>query len=138
MRLIGDQAIALANFSYRLIDGLKISNESPAQTLKRLALGKIAECLRNAGASLNKTEVSPVDIRQLKEYCTLYFNLYVLFCEMGVNVTVWTVAYAIPYHAAKLYDSCKVGYGIISLQAKEAKHSEVKNDLNLTVYPPPC
>jgi len=137
MWLIGDQAIALAYFSCRLIDGLKISNESPAQTLKRLALGKIAGCLRNAGASLNK-KVSPVDIGQLQEHCTLYFNLYVLFCEMDVNVTVWTVAYAIPYHAAKLYDSCKVGYGIISLQAKEAKHSEVKNDLNLTVYPQPC
>ena len=57
---------------------------------------------------------------------------------MGVNVTVWTVAYAIPYHAAKLYDSCKVVYVIISLKGKEAKHSEVKDDLDLTVYPQPC
>ena len=92
VRLIGDQAIALANFSYRLIDGLKISNESPAQKLKRLALGKIAEFLRNAGALFNKIEVSPVDIGQLKEFCTLYFNLYVLFFEMDVNATVWAVA----------------------------------------------
>ena len=52
---------------------------------------------------------------------------------MDVNVIVWTVAYAIPYHPAKLYDNYyKVGYGIISLQAKEAKHSGVKNDLDLT------
>ena len=134
VRLIGDQAIAQANFSYRLIDGLKISNESPAQKLKRLALGKIAEFLRNAGALFNKIEVSPVDIGQLKEFCTLhvYFNLYVLFFEMDVNVTVWAVPYAIPYHASKPYDNYKVGYGIISLQAKEAKHSGVKNDLDLT------
>ena len=40
VRLIGDQAIALANFSYRLIDSLKIVEESPAQKLKRLVLGK--------------------------------------------------------------------------------------------------
>ena len=79
VRLKGDQAIALANFSYRLIDGLKISNESPAQKLKRLALIKIAEFLRIAGALFKKIEVSPVDIGQLKLFCILYFNLYVLF-----------------------------------------------------------
>ena len=40
--LIGDQAIALANSSYRLIDSLKTLEESPVQKLKRLVLGKIA------------------------------------------------------------------------------------------------
>lgn len=79
VRLIGDQAIALANFSYRLIDSLKISEESPAQKLKRLVLGKIAQFLRNAGALFNKIEISAVDLGQLKEFCTLYFNLYVFF-----------------------------------------------------------
>ena len=79
VRLIGDQAIALANFSYRLIDSLKISEESPAQKLKRLVLGKIAQFLRNAGALFNKIEISAVDLGQLKEFCTLSFNLYVLF-----------------------------------------------------------
>ena len=126
VRLIGDQAIALANFSYRLIDSLKISEESPAQKLKRLVLGKIAQFLRNAGALFNKIEISAVDLGQLKEFCTLYFNLYELFFEMDVNVTVWSVGYAIPYHAANLYENYKVGYGIISLQTKEAKHSGIK------------
>ena len=132
VRLIGDQAIALANFSFRLIDALKVLDESPAQKLERLALGKIAQFLRNAGALFNKIEVSPSYLGELTEFCTLYFNLYALFFSSDVNVTVWTVGYAIPYHATKLYESYKVGYGIISLQAKEAKHSGVKNDLDLT------
>ncbi|CAH3031222.1 unnamed protein product [Pocillopora meandrina] len=38
--------------------------------------------------------------------------------DFDVNVTVWTVGYAMPYHATKSYESCKVGYGIISLQKK--------------------
>jgi hypothetical protein len=38
----------------------------------------------------------------------------------------------VPYHALKLYDMYKVGYGIISQQGKEAKHSAVKNDLGLS------
>ena len=37
--------------------------------------------------------------------------------------------HAIPYKAAKLYGNYKVGYGITSVQAKEAKHSGVKNNL---------
>lgn len=49
-----------------------------------------------------------------------------------MNVTTWTVGYAIPYHANLLFKLYKVGYGIVSLQAKEAKHSGVKDDLTLT------
>ena len=45
-----DHATAFANVSYRLVDSLKMLEESPAQKLKRLVLGKIAQTLRNAGA----------------------------------------------------------------------------------------
>ena len=55
-----------------------------------------------------------------------------LFYPTFVNVTTWTVGYAIPYHAAKLYDMYRVGYGTISLQAKEAKHASIEKDLVLT------
>ena len=46
----------------------------------------------------------------------MYFNLISLF--FSSSVTTWTVGYVIPYHA--------------NLQAKEAKHSGVKEDLTLT------
>ena len=62
----------------------------------------------------------------------MYFNLLVMFLEQSVNVTVWTVAYAIPYHASLPFTQFKVGYGIISLQAKKSKHSGIKSDLVLT------
>ena len=62
----------------------------------------------------------------------MYFNLISLFCPSSVNVTTWTVGYAIPYHANLLFQLYKVGYGIVSLKAKEAKHSGVKDDLTLT------
>lgn len=50
------------------------------------------------------------------EYCQLYFNFYCLFFPSYVNVTTWTIAYAIPHHALKISDKYKIGYGIISLQ----------------------
>ena len=101
-------------------------DKSPAQKPERLALGKIAHFHRNAEALFNKIEFSPSCLGELREFCTLYFNLYALFFSSDVNVTVWTVEYATPHHATKLYESYKVGYGIISLQAKKVKHLVVK------------
>ena len=48
------------------------------------------------------------------------------------SVTTWTVGYVIPYHANFLFTRNRLSYGIVSLQAKEAKHSRVKEDLTLT------
>jgi hypothetical protein len=132
-RLIGEQAIALANYSYRLVDSLVLEEESQPQRLRRLALGKLVEFLRNVGVLINKIAVCPDYLVQLKENCTHFFNIFALFFNSNVNITVWTIGYAIPYHAAKLYTVYKIGYGIISMQAKEAKHAGIKKDLlNLT------
>ncbi|KAI8513941.1 hypothetical protein Bbelb_082650 [Branchiostoma belcheri] len=50
----------------------------------------------------------------------------------SVSLSVWTLAKAIPYHARILWNNYRVGYVIISLQAKESKHSALKADLSLT------
>ena len=61
----------------------------------------------------------------------MYFNLIALLFSSSINVTTWTVGYAIPYHAQLLFKKYKVGYGIVSLQANEAKHSGIKEDPTL-------
>ena len=33
------------------------------------------------------------------------------------------------YHAKKLYQSHNIGYGVLSMQGKEAKHSQIKQEL---------
>ena len=131
-RLIGDQAISLGRYGYRLIDGLECADESPAQHLRTLALGRIVLYLRQACTLFNKVSTNKAEVLELKEYCQLYFNFYCLFFPSYVNVTTWTIAYAIPYHALKIYDKYRIGYGIMSLQAKEAKHSGIKSDLALS------
>ena len=47
-------------------------------------------------------------------------------------MTVWTVAYALPFHARKLYEEYGIDFGILSLQAKESKHAGLKAELSLT------
>lgn len=130
--LIGEQAIAIAQYGYRLVDCLEFPAESAAQRVKRLSLSRIVLYLRNACATFNKVSSTKAELLELEENCKLYFNLLCLFFPSHVNITSWTVGYVVPYHALKLYDMYKIGYGIISQQGKEAKHSAVKNDLELS------
>lgn len=111
---------------------MEIEGESGAQTLKRQALGKAAEHLRNAGTLFNKGDTNLIEIEQIKETLTTYFNLLALFFSASVNITVWMVAYATPYHASLLFNNYDIGFGILSLQAKESKHSGIKHDLLMT------
>lgn len=132
VRLIGAQAIALARFGYRLADCLQYEGETDGQRLCRIALSKSIQFLRNAGGLFNKIHISIAELSELEEFCELYFNLLVLFFPEFVNITVWTVGYAIPYHARKLYNEYRIGIGILSLQAKESKHAGIKRELMLT------
>ena len=132
-RITGQQAISLARNSFRLVDCLKTAEETEGDKLKRLARCKIVEYLRNASGLFNKIHInSQGEIYQLEDFCQLYFNLLVLFFAESVNVTVWTVAYAIPFHARKLYEEYGIGFGILSLHAKESKHADLKAELALT------
>ena len=131
-RLIGVQAIAISRYAYCLIDSFHSTDDSPSQCVVCLALGRTVLFLRHTCSIFNKVSTTPVDLQELDENCKLYFNLICLFFPSHVNVAVWTVGCAIPYHAFKLYKTFKIGYEIISQQAKEAKHSGVKNDLSLS------
>ena len=100
VRLIWAQAVALARYGYHLVDCFQTACETEGEKVRRLALGKIIQYLRNAGGLFNKVYVNnPGEISQLEEFFQLYFNLLALFFPDSVNVTVWTVAYALPFHA---------------------------------------
>ena len=64
------------------IDALKMEGESGALKMKRLALGKVARYLRDAGTLFNKVDTNSAEINQLHETCTIYFNLLALFSLM--------------------------------------------------------
>jgi hypothetical protein len=86
VRLIGEQAIALAKHRHTLIDALELPDESATQKLRRQAIGKASQHLRNAGTLFNKVDTTLVEIEQLKENLTTYFNLLSLFFNSSVNV----------------------------------------------------
>ena len=78
---------------------------------------------------INRIHVAPTYPRELSDICTLYFILFALFYKHLCNSTVWTLGYVVPYHANLLYQNKKIAYGILSMQAKESKHSGIKQEL---------
>ena len=131
-RLIGEQAIKLAKYGLRLVDALNTSTEfeeSEILYFYRCALSKTFETLRNIGTLINKVEVNNAYVEDVSKKCTLYFNLIALYFPTHSNSTVWTMGYVVPYHAKKLYDEYKIGYGILSMQGKESKNSAIKQEL---------
>ncbi|CAH1261725.1 Hypp2443 [Branchiostoma lanceolatum] len=131
-RLIGEHGIKLAKYSYRLFDTLVIPNEDKASRVRLYALGTAAHALRDAGALFNKVTTDEAELNKLESCLELYYNLHCLFLPESGNLTVWTMAKAIPYYARKLYDEYGAGYGVVSMQEKEAKNATIKSDLKLT------
>ena len=129
VRIIGSQAISLAQFSFRLIDAIVLNDGSEAHKVKLAALSKICQCLRDIGALMNRVNVGTHYARDLNQLCQKYFNLFSLFFPESCQSTVWTLGYAMPFCAEKLYNSYGVGYGILSMQGKESKHSALKQEL---------
>ena len=131
-RLTGAQAILLARYCLRLVDGLKDKNDFAYQKTRIAALSKICQTLGTIGTIINSMTTSCATVHKLNELCTKYFNLFSLFFKEVCNSTVWTMGYAVLFSAQILYDKYNVGYGIISMQGKEAKHSALKNDLKMS------
>ena len=90
------------------------------------------QSLRVAGTLVNKVHANTIEIEQLKDSLVTYFNHFALFFPSAVNITVRTMVYAKLFHASLLYNRYKVSLGILSLQAKESKHTCLKNYLALT------
>ena len=123
VRLIGAQAIKLSKYSLRLVDALKQGCQGKYSNIKFITISKICERLRVVGAIMNSVTCDNTSIKRLSDACKNYFNLMSLFFNDLCNSTIWTIGYVIPYHAALLYKTYGVGYGILSMQGKESKHS---------------
>ena len=128
IRLIGAQAISLSRYSLRLIDVMKDENDTNVQNIRLIVLSKICQSMRTVGTLMNSVFATKITIDDLKNACKLYFNLFSLFLNDYCNSTVWTVGYVVAFHAEKLWKEYDMGYGILSMQGKESKHSAIKQN----------
>ena len=127
--MIGSQAILLAKYGLRAVDVLQTPVENELQKMYHSVTSKIFESLRHAGVLANRVLVDNTYPKAISKICTLHFNLYAIFSPDDCNSTVWALGYVVSYHAKELYQSFNIGYGVLSMQGKEAKHSQIKQEL---------
>ena len=129
VRLIGSQAINLAQYGFRLVDSLWLENSTEAELIKFYALSLICTKLRDIGGLMNRVKVNQSYVDDLSKICKIYFNLFALYFPTKCQSTVWTLGYVVPFHAGELYENYKIGFGVLSMQGKESLHSSLKQQL---------
>ena len=86
------------NFAFAIQVLLNIESINQGAKLKLHALAFVALQLREAVAIYSRVEVDRELVDKLFLKCKNYFNTNCLFLGNTVSPTIWTVAYAIPYH----------------------------------------
>ena len=95
-----------------------------------VATATLAYCglqLRDAVSLFSRVETNQAEISKLKTTWQHFFNANSLL--LRVSPTVWTIGYAIPYHAQILYGKYGLGLGLNSMQGREAKHVKLSQYL---------
>lgn len=100
---------------------MQIDKLSSASVVKLHTLAFTGVKIRDAAAIYSRVEVRKQQVEDLKNLCQNYFTANHLLLE-GVNPTVWTLGYAIPYHTNQLLEKLGFVLGLNSMQGREAKH----------------
>ena len=67
--------------------------------------------LREAVSLFSRDDPPDDYLKALKQSCQLYFNCHSLFLG-SVTPAVWTIGYAVPYHAKLTFDRYSLGLGL--------------------------
>ena len=109
------------NFASLIQEVLKIGNLSQGSVTQLHTLAFAGLKLRDAAAIYSRVDINSQQVEDLKTMCHDYFTAHRLLLN-GVNPTVWTLGYAIPYHTKQLVEKLGFGLGLNSMQGREAKH----------------
>ena len=114
---------------YYLINVLLDSNNvKNGARVKLRSLHYVAMLLRETTSLFTRVNISREEILRLQSLCTDYFTCNILMLDK-ITPTIWTVAYAIPYHTSKFYSTFGHGLGLNSMQGRKAKHMKLRQHI---------
>ncbi|XP_031567133.1 uncharacterized protein LOC116302077 [Actinia tenebrosa] len=99
--------------------------------LKLHVLSFIALKLRDSASIFSQFETNDADVGRLTSLCSEFFNAWSIFLGR-ITPTVWTIAYAVPFHPQQLVRELGNGLGLNSMQGREAKHIKLKKYMEFT------
>ena len=110
-------------FTYLILANIDEDIEKPSNVFP-LSLYKMGIHLRNSISLASRvSDICNTDLSKLECECKQYFNLSSLF--HSVNVSVWSMGHAVPFHTKQLVEDLGVGLGINSMQGRESKHQQI-------------
>lgn len=84
--------------------------------------------LQDSASLFSRVEINTEHLAKLTVCSQQYFNANTMLLA-GANLTIWTIGYAIPYHAEQLFEDSGYGLGLNSMQGREAKHIKLARKL---------
>lgn len=116
------------NFTAPIKILLDMPGVSKGSYLKLHTLSFLGLKLRDAIAIYTRVKISNENLLELDHLCRSYFTAVALLLKCP-NPTIWTIGYAIPFHAKQLFNTLGYGLGLNSMQGREAKHIKLKQYL---------
>ena len=121
-RFTGKDSKAYCRKFMHLVVALKQDDDKENDNLKLCVFSFLGVQLREAVSLFSRVDPPEDYLEALKQSCQLYFNCHSLFLG-SVTPTVWTIDYAVPYHAKLIFDRYSLGLGLATMQGREAKHT---------------
>ena len=118
----GKDSKAFSHKFMNLVVALKRDADDENDNLRLHVFSFMGVQLRVAVSWFSRVDPPENYLEALKESCRLYFNCNSLFLG-SVTPTVWTIGYAVPYHAKLIFDQYSLGLGLATMQGREAKHT---------------
>ena len=111
-------------FMHLVIATLDDDNVEKPSNVFPLSLYKMGIHLRNSVSLANRiSNICKDDLPIMERECRQYFNIASLFHT--VNLSVWSMGHAVPFHTKQLFEDLGVGLGINSMQGRESKHQQI-------------
>ena len=121
-RFNGDDSKKYCHKFMHLVVALRQESDTDVDNLTLHVFSFVGVQLQQVVALFSRVDPPQDYLESLKQSCQAYFNCYSLFWG-PVTPTVWTIGYAVPYHAKLVFEKYKLGLGSATMQGREAKHT---------------
>ena len=102
----------------------------PGKTIKLFLNVRLRDCV----SLFNRFDITLDQISQLSVACCEYFNVNAMFMQTSVNPTVWTLGHMVPVHCSQVFEKYGRGLGMVTMEARKAKHIFLKKLSENTTY----
>ncbi len=117
--------------SYKVMSNFAFLLKDIDNAMYKALLANCALQLRDVCGLMAKVNVGEGYLQELEKKCR---NFYVAKCLVGSHVSVsdWTIGLVVPVHGKDIYNKYGLGYGLVSMQGREAKNTRLKGYIHNT------